>query len=440
MANTINDQYKTGQFSPVTGIPAQSPVNLNTYISPIQLQRLRHDVSMWREAISEAENAWYPHRVKMQRMFIDTILNGHVFSLMERRKDLTLLRDFEVCNPDGSENEDMEHFLKQEWFDLFVGYTLDALFFGYSLISIGDIVESRLDNISIVKRWNVSPDRMNVSRYVYQITGASFLTPPISDWHVWVKTPSENGVSPCGYGLFYKIAIYEIFLRNTLGYNGDFVELYAMPYRVGKTTKTDEAERAELESALRNMGSAGYAIVDPTDEITFLETALGGTGWKGYENLEDRCVKTVSKLILGHADAMNSIPGKLGNDSENSPAQVAMMDKQTRDGKFVENIVNGQLFPKLRRLGFPIPEGVVFKYKNSGEEEANRAAEDKSNKLTAEIAQTMKNAGLKMDAKYFTERTGIPTTEIEEAQIVPPEPAPGLTARIKDKLNRMYGK
>ena len=65
--------------------------NLSNYIAPVQLQRLRHDVAMWREAVTEAENAWYPHRVRMQRMYVDTILNGHVFSLMERRKDLMLI-------------------------------------------------------------------------------------------------------------------------------------------------------------------------------------------------------------------------------------------------------------------------------------------------------------------------------------------------------------
>ena len=69
-----------------------------------------------------------------------------------------------------------------------------------------------------------------------------------------MKTPSDTGQSDCGYGLLYKVALYEIFLRNTLGYNGDFVELYSQPYRIGKTTKTNEDERALLEQALQKYG------------------------------------------------------------------------------------------------------------------------------------------------------------------------------------------
>ena len=415
--------------------------NLSNYIAPVQLQRMRHDVGMWRAAVQEAENAWYPHRVKMQRLFIDVILNGHVFSLMERRKDLTMLRDWKICDAKGNESEELKALFNQEWFDLFIGYTLDALFFGYSLISLGDINGDKFTDLSLVRRWNVSPDRKNVAEFVYSLSGAPFLEQPYADWHVWVPTPTENGVGACGYGLFYKIGLYEIFLRNTLGYNGDFVELYAMPYRIGKTTKTDEAERAELETAVANMGSAGYAIIDPMDEIQFLESKLGGTGHVAYESLEQRCQKTVSKIVLGHADAVDSTVGKLGSGQgeEESPVRVALRDKQVKDGKFVERVINDKLLPKMRALGFKIPEGYHFEYKNDAEKEAFRAKEDASNKVTAEIAQTMKNAGLKMDAKYFEERTGIKTSEVEEEEPVDEKEEKKMVATVKNNLVRIYG-
>ena len=90
--------------------------NLSNYISPVQLQRFRTDVSMWRDAIAEAERAYYPFRVKMQRIFIDTILNGHAFSLMERRKDLTLLRKFAIQNDEGTVNKELTNqFKKTAW-------------------------------------------------------------------------------------------------------------------------------------------------------------------------------------------------------------------------------------------------------------------------------------------------------------------------------------
>lgn len=424
--------------------------DLRNYITPVQLQRLRTDISMWRDAVGEAERAYYPFRVKMQRIYIDTILNGHVFSLMERRKDMTLLRKFCFCDAKGEPIDELtQHFQNLSWFSDFVAYSLDALFFGYSVISLGDLENDEMKDVSIIPRWFFNPDRCEVGSYIYATSGKDVNEPPQSDWHVYVKTKSDNGVSPCGYGLFYNIALYEIFLRNTLGFNGDFVELYAMPYRVGKTTKTNEAERAELESALRNMGSAGYAVIDPMDEITFLETSLAGTGYKAYESLEKRCEDKVARIILGHSDAANSTPGKLGGDQggEESPAQIAMKDKQIKDGRFIEQIINGQLLPKLRRIGYKLPENITFKYLNDGEEEAIREKEDTSNKVTAEIAQTLKNAGMKMDPAYFTKRTGIPVSEIEEVE--PIEPGAGKEededdlrqkVQVKNKLKELYNR
>jgi phage gp29-like protein len=413
--------------------------NLTNRIAPVQLQRMRHDVAMWREAVIEAENAWYPHRVKMQRLYIDTILNGHVFSLMERRKDLTLLRDFCFKDPKGDDNEELKKLFDEEWFDLFIGYTLDALYFGYSLISLGDIDADKFTNTSLIRRWNVSPDRLNVPEFIYSLSGTRFAEEPYKDWHIWVPTPSENGVGTCGYGLFYKIALYEIFLRNTLGYNGDFVELFAMPYRVGKTTKTEEAERSELEAAIQNMGSAGWALIDPMDEIEFLENSMAGSGYTAYESLEERCEKKVSKIILGHEDAVSSTPGKLGSgQGEDNPVSSALKDKQVRDGKFVERVINGQLLPKMRNLGFKIPDDIRFEFKNDAEKEAFRAKEDASNKLTAEIAQVMKNAGLKMDPKYFEERTGIKAVEIEEIETEEDDESKAQLEKIKNQLHNLY--
>lgn len=415
--------------------------NLRNIISPVQLQRMRTDIQMWRDAITEAERAYYPFRVKMQRMYIDTILNGHVFSVMERRKDLTTLRKFKLSESqtDKSNEEWTNYFQNAQWFKDFVEYSLDALFFGYSLISLGDIVDQNVKDVSIIPRWFVSPDRHVVGTFIYSPSGKDFREEPYADWHCYVKTKSDNGVSPCGYGLFYQIAKYEIYLRNTLGYNADFVELYAMPYRVGKTTKTNETERAELEAAVRDMGSAGYAIIDPNDEIEFLESVKSGTGYTAYDNLELRCQKAVSKIVLGHADAMDSIPGKLGSQSgENNPIHEALEDKKTKDGQFIENVVNELLFPKLRNLGIVIPEGLKFMFLNDKELMKARIAEDTANKTTAEVAQTMKNAGLKMDPKYFSERTGIPTEEIEEPKEVPSEDDLRNQKQVKNKLAELY--
>lgn len=388
--------------------------DLSNYITPVQLARLRHDIAMWRAGVMEAEQAYYPQRVRMQRMYLDTVLNGQVRSCMRRRNRLTTLRQYMLSNEGNEEDVELTKQIIAPWFKKLIKYILDSRAYGYNLIKLGDCIDGNFPDLGVVKRWNISPERENVTAYVYSLSGIKFLEPPYCDWHIWVPSENEDGISNCGYGYLYEAAQYEIILRNLLGFNGDFVELFAQPYRVGYTSKKQESERAELERLLKNMGSTGYAVLDPMDEIKFLESKLGGTGFEGYDNLEARCEKKVSKLILGHADALDSTPGKLGSEKggEESPVSQALSEIQSEDGNFVEEVVNLQVLPKLRNIGFNIPDNYKFKFKNDDEVEEFRRREDASNLETANIAVLMQSAGLAMDAKYFTDRTNIPCTVI----------------------------
>jgi hypothetical protein len=405
--------------------------NLAYAISPVQFVRIRQDIGSWREAINESELAYYPHRVKMQRMFQDTILNEHVIACMNRRQDLTLLRDFKICDEKGDESEELKTIFRNvqntnvgyvntaAWFDDFVSYCLDAQGFGYSLVGLGDIINDSFPDLNIIQRQNISPDRLTVGTLVYQIDGKRFLEEPFVDWHIWVPTPSKLGKSKCGYGYLYEIAKAEIYLRQNTAHNADYNELFGQPTRVGKTTKTDETERGNFEAALRNMGSSAYILLDDgVDEIELIEAKNSGTTYNTYSDFEKRNEQKVSKVILGHADALDSIPGKLGGgQGEESPAETALSDKQTKDGIFIQNIVNTQLLPRMRKHGFKIPLNYHFEYKNDQEKEEFRRREDDSNTKTATLFKTIKDAGGKLTEeswKYFSERTGIPVEVPEE--------------------------
>lgn len=442
MANVTNTNNLTGWLQAINPFgqrsikPEDIKKDLRNFIAPVQLQRLRQDVQTWREVMYESENVWFPHRVKAQRLFIDTINNAQVFACMERRDDLTMLRKWEFMDKNGKIDQKTTDFFcdtvngrsqNKQWFNKFVKFSLGANYFGYSLIALGDIIDGEFPNIDIVKRWNVSPDRLNVTNFTYSISGAYFMEEPYKNWHVYINTPNEIGSSKSGFGLLYKVGLYEIFLRNLLGFNGDFIELFAQPFRVGKTTKTEESERNELAQTLQQMGSAGWALIDPEDEINFLETALGGTGYKGYTDFELRLEKKISKIILGHADAIDSVPGKLGNNSQGSPADAAMADKQVRDGVMIANVVNKELIPRMRELGFDIPLETVAVLKNDAE------MMEFNDKVISQAVE-MQKAGLTIDAQYFTKQTGIPTA----TPIVPTRPT--FTPDIKNKLEKIYNK
>jgi len=412
-------------------------VNTNRYVVPFQLTRLKHDTSMWRQAIDECEQPYYPFRVKVMRMLQDTRLNGHVGACMQKRKDLTLLKEFEIVDDKDNPIEDATIFLKDKrWFHDILNYILDAQAYGYTLLNFGDIVNGDFENVQLVKRENISPDNCYVGSFPYMPSGWNFLEKPLSDWTLWVPTPSEAASSKCGFGYLYSVANYEIILRNILGFNTTFAEVYGMPLRVGKTDK-DDKERDFLEEALQQLGSSGYGILDKDDEIEFVESSKSGSGWQTYANLEKRCEAKISKIILGHADAMDSVPGKIGSSQgDDNPVEKALKAKQSSDKTFAEYIVNNYLLPKLRNLGFPIPEFCKWKIKNDEEREEIKNKTADFNKKVADICLIFSQAGKTVPTEWVKEQTGI---DIEDTPLPEPPTKPNLPESISNKLAKIYG-
>ncbi len=397
---------------------AKGHKNLSNYITPVQLQRIKTDIQLWRTAVAEAELAYFPFRVKMQRIFIDTVLNEHVLACVKTRKQLTLLREFMVCGEDGVEDADATSLLKAQWFSNFLSYVLDANFYGYSLIALGDIENNAFPRLSFVRRWNISPDRLNVAPFDYSMAGQDFTADPYKDWHVWVPTPTDNGVSSCGYGLFYTIAKTEIYLRNNTAFNADFIQTYGQPIRKGITGKVDETERGLFEQALAKMGHDAYILLDAADEVELIEPKGTGDGYASYADFEKRLEAKISKLLLGHADALDSTPGRLGSiqNVEASRVSKALWGIQAEDAKLCENIVNNELMPRLIKFGFPIAPGSKWKLKNNKEQQQERELDDASNQVTAGIFNTITQAGGEPDWDYFTQRTGIKVRKSEKSE------------------------
>ena len=414
--------------------------NVNNYRGLSQLARFKVDINFWREGLSELERPYYPYRVKVQQVYKDTQINGHVAACLERRYTLTLLRDFKLCDEQGNENEEWTKFFQKQWFYKYVRYVLEAEQYGYSLISLGDYIQDDFPKLTVCSRENISPDREIFSKFPYTPNGLEFTKTPFNNWHIWVTAPSDNGITGCGYGLLYKVAYYEILMRNNMGNNANYNQLFGMPIRWIKTNKGNEDEVKALEDYLASMASQSYLITDMMEEFNLVETKGTGNGSDTFGALEKRCADAISKLELGHANALDEQSGKLGaSQGEDNPVRQALEDVQVKDGRLVEAVTNNQLLVKLRNIGIQIPVNLHFEFKNDHEIEEFRRREDESNKLTAEIAHTMKNAGLKMDAKYFEERTGIKTTEMEEPNpIVPPKQNMGK--QVQDRLNKIYAK
>lgn len=394
------------------------------------VSRITQDAATRKRAVQKAEQGYFPTRHDLQTLYLNTAENGFISSCIDRRKDLTLLRKWEMKR-NGALAEDAmalffdkvdDQYLPKDWFQNFLSFVLDAKYYGYSLIKIGDIIDSQIVGTCLHPRENVNPDRLEATYTVGALNGVKFMEDDeVKNNYVYISTPNDYGNSPCGYGLFFWLSVYEIVLRNLISFNADYVEVNVAPFRQVKTHKKED-EQLALFNAAKNMAACGVAVTDYNDEIIFHNTS-GASIYEAYGDLEHRLEQKIAQKILGHADAMSSIPGKLGNDNELSPAQKALRDKQTVDSKLVLHAVNNILLPRLIARGLVSLNGVVGIMINDNEQM------DSANNL-ADLGVKMKQAGLQLSKEYFEEKTGISS---EETQVVSKS-----NSSIQNRLNSIY--
>lgn len=417
-----------------------TPSNLEGFISPVQFQRMSHDVKMWREAILEAELAFYPKRVRMQRMYMDTDQTGYFKALINRYRELTTLRDYEVFQKkDGKKivSRDLTQALEgQSWLGDYIEEVVNATLYGYSLISLGDIVADSFPNLSSIVRENILPDGNGrqkgnpvLTSMVYMTDGVHIKNDPLIEMcNHWISTKPERR-SSCGYGLLYVVALLEIHVRHASAWNVDYVESYGQPIKKGFTRKTGK-ERKKFEEFLKNSASNSYVLLDKAteDDVEYEMAAAAGTAWKSYDNLITRLEGTASQVLLGHTDSIKSLPGKLGGmqaankDGFNeSLVEQAMNAKQTVVGNFVCRKLNEVSFPLFRRLGRYVgskiiqnlvPEGYQFGLVNDKEEQNIIRRKNAQTGVAADWAQKAYNAGLQVDPSEFSEWTGFTFTKV----------------------------
>lgn len=394
-----------------------SKKNARDYYHRQRLERLRKDVESWRNAVRAAEQVHLPQRADMMSIFQDTILNGHVIACLNKRRDLTLLKDYALYVGDEID-ENSTQLIQNKQFKKILKFCLDARFWGYTLVNIGDIIDGKISSVRVVPREYINPDNKQILPMPYGAIGVKWTESELNDWLIYADTDSDTGSTDCGFGLLYPVSYYEILLRNLTGYNADYLEIFGQPLRVGTTSKVGEA-LDEFEAGIRDMASSGYLIKDATDDVEFL-TAMGsssGQGHLGYDNFETRLEKKISKIILGHADAIDSTTGKLGADQgEDSSVNQALRAVEEIDNDYLESIVNDEVLPKLRNLGIAIPEDVVFGYVNDHEEEKQKNAKNGKRKVISEYVEKMSRAGYSMDEAEISEEMGLTVTKQEPSQ------------------------
>jgi len=323
--------------------------NLKTTIVERQLQRVNADIGKWRNAIRSAESVQVPNRTELMRVYQEVILDNHLSSLISSRLNKMLAHKFILVDDNGDEDEDATKILQKSWFIKWLTFSFESKLYGYSFMQFNDLEDFVFKTVCLIPREYIEPSMKVIKTEPFALSGVRFDEEPINNWTFFVGDED--------LGILNKIAPVAVWKKNALGAWAEFIELFGIPPRIGRTNVRDEKLRSNMVDMLSNMGRMAWGVFDKDDEIELVETKGTGDPYKVFDMLVERANSEMSKNITG-----GTMTADDGSSRSQSEVHERGFDTIVRsDLRWIEALFNEEFGPWLiENHDFPF-EGLTLK-------------------------------------------------------------------------------
>lgn len=355
----------------------------------------KSDIQKWRKAWQQAISIESPNRQMLYDIYRDTATDAHITGCIGQRTGFVLSKSFNIEDKSGKPCDELKHYFDQEWFYELCRLILDSIYYGHSLIELGDI---RMDGdgcpcyseVKLIDRKFVIPEHHRVVTDLGQdwTTGIDYREPE------WYNNLIEAG-KPDDLGLYLKAALHAIPKKNVLAAWDVFSEIFGMPMRVAKTASRDKSDQQRIEEMLKGMDLAPWALFPGGTDIQIIESTKSDA-FNVYDKRVDRSNSEISKLIIGQTMTIED-----GSSLSQSQTHLKVFENLVEsDAKMLASIINNQLIPRMIRHGYPL-QGYHFSW-------------DKSVDYTPEQQmeyEKMISDRYEVDPKYFADKYNMPVGE-----------------------------
>lgn len=379
--------------------PTPPTHHLSAFASVFQYGRDRVTIADWMQAWRIAESPVMPRTYPLMEVYDMVCIDAEVITAINNRKNKVLGEPFLVLDPDGNYEEAATKRLRGSWFDDFINAVLDAEFYGYSLIEIGQTLNDdySIKEINTVERRNIIPGRKLVLPYPFSAygEGIDFSADYLKRWYIFCHSKRFP------LGLLLYAAPYAILSRDALVKHADFNRDYGKPYKIVYTDKEGE-ERREVLDALLNVEEELNGVFDLEERVEIAFPAGGGGTVDTFDKMDEKASKKLLKIIQGHVKLSNDTEGGAQTYmNKDSIAKTPSEEIREYDMARVEASVNEELFPRLLDFNYPLA-GHSFVFLDTHLRELQR-----QKKSISETALTLALNHFEVSAAEFEKATGI---------------------------------
>jgi len=359
------------------GEPAKITEHVITVVSsPVMLST--SDISTWKNAVNSAR---FGQMRQLYTLYENLLADGPFSEAIDKRTRAITNTEILFTDVNNDPVQNINDLIDTPEFEHLLTEIMNALGYG---ISVVDVMKVLPFEVFSVPRRNINAKKKLILPDEYSETGMSYEGVPYIFEVKNLKDP---------FGYIYKAAPYVIYKRGGYGDWAQFVELFGMPFRLGKYSAYDTATRDELIKAMTLFGAKPWAVVPKEAEISQEENSSTGDGAL-YDKFVDRCDNEMLITVLGQnmttKDGSSRSQGQVHKDVEE--------ELNKSDRKFVRRILNRHLVPILELAGLPV-KGGKFTFPEQGEA--------LSTKDKVDVALRVKADGIPVSDDYIYEISGV---------------------------------
>lgn len=387
------------------------------------------DIAAWKLAIDSARNVINPRRKLLYELYDNIAIDGHLLSVMNKRKMGITNKRVMFMPAKGIETVDEKIstlILETPWFFDFLDIVAGTPAYGHSLIELVPSFnpDELFEKVTLIPRSNVKPELGFVALDALNDTNGIYYKGEKAD-PTYAPYLIEVGGEK-DYGLLMAAAQYVIYKRGGFGDWAQFAELFGMPFRVGKYNPYDDLTRKKLDEALNTMGGAGYAVIPDGTSLEFFNNVQSGQS-DIFKNLIDCSNSEMSKIFLGQTMTTDNGSSKSQGEVHKEVEEDINMNDMIRteyllNWKFKKQVQAISGINDLEKGSFRFPQTIFIPL-------------DKRWEMDIELSKI-----IPMSEEYFYKTYGIAKPGEGEKIVVvsdPGEPAPpAQPAGQKKKLQR----
>lgn len=302
-----------------------------------QPQRFGIGLDDYMQSIRGAENVDFTQRVKLYDIFSESLMDPHLFSVVQKRKSGVLGRKIEFRR-NGVADEKVNQQISSPWFLRFLGDALDADYWGFTLVQFYINSKGWIDYY-LVPRKHVDPVLNLIKQRQTDIMGETF--------DQYADLLMIRGKEPLG--ILARCAPYVIYKRGTIGDWAELAEIFGRPIRKYIYDAADpEARKATLEAA-ESQGGAGVYLCPDGSKLEFVEPGNLSGSSDMYSSLTDRYNAEMSKAILGNT--LTTEASETGTQALGTVHNKVEQELIEQDALSILNLLNYDMTDQFAALG-----------------------------------------------------------------------------------------